>query len=153
MSQCASVTINASPEEVWDVLVDLRNADKFINGVTKVEVLTDGDIREGTVWKETRKIMGQEATEEMTIKSLDKPKSMSVSAFSCGTAYTSGFSLKKVEQETELSFHHSGEPKTWFAWFFSWIGFLFAGQLNAMMQEDLECIRKEVEARKAKGVK
>ena len=49
-----SVVIDRPIEEVFDFATDLDNASKFLPGVTNVELLTDGGLKPGAKFKETR---------------------------------------------------------------------------------------------------
>jgi carbon monoxide dehydrogenase subunit G len=50
-----SIIINKAIEDVFDFATNLDNASKFLPGVTKIEMLTDGGMKPGAKFKETRK--------------------------------------------------------------------------------------------------
>ena len=87
----ASVTkrFNAPLEIVWEVMSDIENAADRINAIVNLEVLTEGPIGQGTIFKETRIMFKKEATETMEITSWNPPNSYTTEADGCGCHYTS----------------------------------------------------------------
>lgn len=88
-----SRTIAAGPETVWAVLTDIPNAHRTLSGVQSVEILTAGVYEPGFRWRETRKMFGMKATEEMMVQSADAPHSTTVVAENGGTEYTTVFTV------------------------------------------------------------
>lgn len=86
--------IAAGQGPVWEALTDLRGMERVLSGVTKVEVLTDGAFGVGTRWRETRRMFGKEATEEMWVTASDPPERYVVEAESHGTHYISEWVLR-----------------------------------------------------------
>ncbi|UJH69750.1 hypothetical protein [Ornithinimicrobium sp. INDO-MA30-4] len=60
-------TIPSRPENVWYVLTELDKFAGVVEDITKIEVLTNGAYGVGTRWRETRKMMGMEGSEEMEV--------------------------------------------------------------------------------------
>ncbi|GAA2640274.1 hypothetical protein GCM10010307_40310 [Streptomyces vastus] len=59
--------IAAGQRRVWEALTDLGGMDRVLSSVSKVEILTDGTFDVGTRWRETRRMFGRDATEEMWV--------------------------------------------------------------------------------------
>ncbi|MFC8091546.1 SRPBCC family protein [Streptomyces sp. NPDC057301] len=85
--------IAAGQGPVWEAVTDLRGMERVLSGVSKVEVLTDGAFGVGTRWRETRKMFGKEATEEMWVTACAPPERYVVEAESHGTHYVSEWEL------------------------------------------------------------
>ncbi|MFB7867772.1 SRPBCC family protein [Streptomyces sp. NPDC056069] len=85
--------VNASPGRVWESITDLRDMPRVLSGVEKVEVLTEGGFAVGTRWRETRRMMGREATEEMTVTVCEPPERYVTVADSHGMHYVSEITL------------------------------------------------------------
>lgn len=85
--------VDADPATVWSVLTDIPNAHRTLSGVLSVEVLTAGVYEPGFRWRETRKMFGMKATEEMMVQSVDAPHSTTVIAENGGTEYTTVFTV------------------------------------------------------------
>jgi len=102
--------VQASVEVVWEVLTDVRHADRTLSGVQRVEVLTDGPYRVGTQWRETRRMFGKEATEQMEVTAVEAPSRTVVEADSSGVHYVTEFTLTPVSAEmTRLAMGFSAE--------------------------------------------
>ena len=85
--------VNAHPEAVWEVLTDIPSAHRTLSGVQAVEILTAGPYQPGLRWRETRKMFGMKATEEMMVTEAEPPHSTTVVAENGGTEYTSVFTI------------------------------------------------------------
>ncbi|MEU6931262.1 SRPBCC family protein [Streptomyces sp. NPDC046385] len=85
--------VAASPGRVWESITDLRDMPRMLSGVEKVEVLTPGGFGVGTRWRETRRMMGKEATEEMTVTACEPPDRYVTVADSHGMHYVSEITL------------------------------------------------------------
>ncbi|MGH3367014.1 MAG: SRPBCC family protein [Nocardioidaceae bacterium] len=112
----ASVTtqrrIAAPVERVWAVATDIPGSAETITGINHVEMLSEGDFGVGTRWRETRTMLGREATEEMWVTSVDPVRSYTVEAESHGMHYVSTFRFLPVdESQTEVVLVFSGEPQ------------------------------------------
>ncbi|MFE6460079.1 SRPBCC family protein [Streptomyces cinereoruber] len=85
--------VAASPGPVWEAITDLPDLPRVLTGVRKVEVLTPGGFGVGTRWRETRRMLGREATEEMTVTVCEPPDRYVTVADSHGTHYVSELTL------------------------------------------------------------
>ncbi|MGW7364488.1 SRPBCC family protein [Streptomyces sp. NPDC054841] len=92
--------IAASSGRVWEALTDLKGAERVLSGVQKVEVLTEGGFDVGTRWRETRRMLGKEATEEMYVTVSEPPERFVVEADNHGAHYVSVFALRADGPET-----------------------------------------------------
>ena len=131
--------INAPLDQVFEAFTDLANAPERISGIVSVELLTDGPMREGTRWKETRKMMGKEATETMWITRFDPPNCYVAEAESCGTHYVSTLSFEEADGGTLVTMTFEGKPVTFVAKLFSLLmGWMMKGAVRKMVGQDLE---------------
>ncbi|MFJ4340227.1 SRPBCC family protein [Streptomyces sp. NPDC088915] len=85
--------VAASPGRVWEAITDLPELPRVLTGVRKVEVLTPGGFGVGTRWRETRRMLGREATEEMTVTACEPPDRYVTVADSHGMHYVSELTL------------------------------------------------------------
>ncbi|MFJ3903390.1 SRPBCC family protein [Streptomyces sp. NPDC090025] len=86
--------VAASPGRVWEAITDLPDLPRVLAGVEKVEVLTEGGFAVGTRWRETRRMLGREATEEMTVTVCEPAERYVTVADSHGMHYVSEISLR-----------------------------------------------------------
>ncbi|MFG3498781.1 SRPBCC family protein [Streptomyces sp. NPDC047928] len=85
--------IAASAGRVWEVLTDLEGMPAVLSGVDRVEVLTEGPFAVGTRWRETRRLFGKQAAEEMRVTVCEPPSRFVVEADSRGAHYVSEWVL------------------------------------------------------------
>lgn len=104
--------ISATPEEVFAVVADLENAPNNLNGIEKVEILTEGPIGLGTRFRETRNILGVQGTDELEITQFDAPHGYVVKCESSGTHFRIEFQLMHDIYGTHLRVNCDAQPKT-----------------------------------------
>jgi uncharacterized protein YndB with AHSA1/START domain len=92
--------IAAPAERVWQALTDLDGMPAVLGGVERVEVLTEGPFAVGTRWRETRRMFGKQATEEMRVTVCEPPSRYVVEADSHGAHYVSEFALSPAGPDT-----------------------------------------------------
>ncbi|MFF8958980.1 SRPBCC family protein [Streptomyces sp. NPDC014894] len=86
--------IAAPAERVWRALTDLERAPAVLSAVESVELLSEGAFGVGTRWRETRRMLGKRATEEMWVTASEPPLGYVVEAASRGARYVSDFALR-----------------------------------------------------------
>ena len=138
--------ISAAPETVFARFTDLRNAHRHIDAITRLEVLTDGPIRVGSRFRETRVMFKKEHTEEMEVIEFTPVTSYTVRCDSCGARYESQFRFDPTpDGETRVMMHMSWKPLTFFAKLMSPLGRLMAGSLKNCLTKDLDDMAKTLE--------
>lgn len=141
--------VAAAPESVWQVLTDLDNAAETLTGVTRVEVLTGGPYAEGTRWRETRKMFGKEATEEMRVTQVEAPTRTTVEADSGGVHYVTVFTLTPESGGTRLEMTFTAQqPQGSLAKKLMWAAFGKLGMkaTSKVMAQDLDDIARRAES-------
>ena len=83
--------IRAPIERVFAAYTDLENAPSVISAITRLEILTPGPVGVGTSFRETRVMMGKEASEVMTFAAFEPPTGYVLTAESHGSQYTTTF--------------------------------------------------------------
>ncbi|MFW2513747.1 SRPBCC family protein [Demequina sp. SO4-13] len=101
--------IKADPRVVWSILTDLDGAPDVLSGVVAVERLEGEGYEVGVKWRETRRMLGKEASEEMWVVAVEEPFTTTVSAESGGTRYATVFVCEPIEGGTRLSVDFGGE--------------------------------------------
>lgn len=72
--------IAAPPAKVWSVATDIEGFATRFEKVDAVEVLTEGEFRIGTWWRETRTVYGRPATTEIIVTECSMPRRMAAEA-------------------------------------------------------------------------
>ena len=101
--------INAPVESVWKVLTDLDNAPRNLTSITAVERLEGTGYKKGVRWKETRRVFGTSATEEMQVALVSKNKRTVVESDSRGVHYRTEFTVSAADGGTKLVMTFSAE--------------------------------------------
>ncbi|WP_062135363.1 SRPBCC family protein [Demequina aestuarii] len=101
--------INAQPREVWNVITDIDGAADVLSGVIAIDRLEGQGYEVGVRWRETRRMFGKEASEEMWVAAVDAPRSTTIEAESSGTRYSTVFTCEPRGLGTLLSVAFTGE--------------------------------------------
>ena len=142
-----SISINADRARVFQVFCDLENAPANIGGITKLEVLAGpAQLNLGTRWRETRKMFGQEATEEMWVTAFEQDTSYVVEAESRGTHYRSEYRFTPDGSGTSVLMTFEGTPVSFGARVAGVIGGLFVGTAKKALHQDLVDLKRACEA-------
>lgn len=141
------IPINASKESIWNVITDIDNAVATIDAIENLEVLdqpTDGLV--GLKWRETRKIMGKDATETMWITDAVENEYYKTRAESHGSVYISCLRISETNGVNTLSMSIESKPQTRMA---KLIGvpmmLLCKGMMKKMLIKDLQDIKAAAE--------
>jgi len=106
-------TVRAPVPRVWEVATDLAGMPAVMSGIERVEVLTDGPFSVGTRWRETRRMFGREASEEMRVVEAEAPNSYLVHADSHGMHYVTSFAFRAAgDDTTEVTMAFGGEARS-----------------------------------------
>ncbi|HLT55104.1 MAG TPA: SRPBCC family protein [Bacillota bacterium] len=140
-------TFNVSKERTYDALLDLDAAKNWMQGFVGIERLDEGPIKEGSEWKETRKMFGKEATEHFEVVELKKPEKI---VLRCdGTKGTTGkgeyiytYTVQSAGNETEVTLHGEIRGLTGLAKFF---GKMLGGTFEKACAKDLDALKNYLE--------
>lgn len=140
-------SINAPREVVFAQISDFANAPKFCSGIKKIEMLTNGAVRVGTRFKETRIMFKREATETMEVVAFDPPKGYMLGAESCGCRYRTGFQLEPRGNGTEITMSFDAQPLSFFAKVMSFLMKPMEKMCLKMCEKELDDIKTSIEAK------
>lgn len=101
--------ILAEPAAVWRLITDLDRAPDVLSEVVRVERLEGEGYDVGVSWRETRRVLGKETSEDKRVTSVRAPFSTSVSAESRGTRYLTVVHCEPSDLGTVLRMEFSGE--------------------------------------------
>lgn len=137
-------TIDAPQDQVFEIFSDLHHAQDNISSIIGMEILTDGPVGKGTRWRETRKMMGKECTEEMWISDWRPGSGYTVDCESCGCSYVTDISFTPSGGGTEIVMTMQVKPLTFMAKVMSPVGRLFAGTFKKCMMKDIDDLRQKL---------
>ena len=142
--------VAAPAEAVWAVMTDLDSSPDTLSGVDAIERLDGGgELRVGTRWRETRTLMGRQATEEMEVTALEPGRSYTVEADSSGAHYRSVLAVEPLGTDrSRLSMTFGGEPSGMAGKLAAaTVGRLFQGATRKALERDLADIAQAAERR------
>ncbi len=91
--------IQAPAAHVWRLFTDLHHRSAWLSTVDHVEVITGGDLRAGSVWRETRHMPdGARVTEEFRVEECDEGVRLVVSSPGIGADYRMTYTFTPVEE-------------------------------------------------------
>jgi hypothetical protein len=132
---------------VFATMMDIARWPAFIRGIERVEMLTDGPVRVGTRFRETRTMFGRSASEDMAVAELAPPFRLVLTAENHGTRYVVTHEVTPAPNGARLVLTFAGTPVTAAARLFSIIGFLFMGAVRRKLEDDLAQVKAEAERR------
>lgn len=104
-------TVDAPVETVWSLATDLERWAAVISGIEHIEVLEGDGFAEGTRWRETRRMMGREATEEMWLTEVRPGHSYTAEADGPGVRYVTTFTFEPTGTDrSKVSFTFGALP-------------------------------------------
>jgi hypothetical protein len=137
----------APVDVLWDVATDLAQAPANITGITRTEVLTDGGVGVGTRWRETRTMLGREATETMEITAVEPGRSYTAEAHSSGMHYVTRWEVAATDTGSEIVMTFSGEPASTIGRLASRVFGAMNASVEKAMRKDMADIARAAEAR------
>ncbi len=135
--------VNVPIERTFAVFTDFETAPNHIDAIEKVELLTDGPIRAGTRFRETRIIRGSRVTEELEIAQLEPNEGYAVRCDTGTCLIKTACLMRKDGGGTKVEVALQLEPKTFLA------GLKVRLLMPAMRKElekDLDALKKAAEA-------
>jgi hypothetical protein len=147
MKAYPSIRINGTKEEIWSIISDLENSEKYISSILMIEVIDrpNKDIL-GFKWRETRVMFRKEATEVMWVTDFEENAYYRTRAESHGAIYISTLTIEEKEDHCILSMGFEGEAVSILAKLSSvFFGKMMMKSTEKALHNDLEDIKKIVE--------
>ena len=137
----------APPQRVYAALTDFDAMARWMPGFVGVEKLTDGPVRVGTQFRETRRIMGHNATEHFEVTGVEPGRQFEL--FVDGTKGSS----KRGEYRFRYELAPGGRGTVvtltgqigGMGWLMELVGRLFLGPMKKAIAKDLAALRAYVE--------
>jgi len=133
--------------QAWSLISDLEGAPQRIEGIKKIEILTNGPAGRGTRFRETRVVFGREHSEEMEITEWSPPRSYVLECDSCGCHYRSTMSVRPDGNGSVVEMNFEAQGMSFFAKLFGWLmGPMMAKQCRKAFEKDLGDLKRAAEA-------
>lgn len=151
MNLTTNITIEATQNQVWSVITNIKEAPHMISGIKSVTILNSPE--QGVVglkWEETRTMMGKDAVETMWITDAQTNQFYQTRAENCGAVYISRFDITPLENSKSvlLTMSFKGESSRFLGKLMTLImGKLMKKSLLKMVEQDLKDIKAFVESK------
>jgi len=145
MKVLASTHVNAPIDITFAVFSDVAQIADRIDGIIKVEMLSEIQQGIGTRWRETRVMFGREATEEMEISVFEENRSYEVVAESHGAEYHSVYTFAEKDGGTQVSMVFSAKPISLMAKVMTPLGYLMKGTAQKAFEADMSALKSVAE--------
>ena len=146
MKLTATQHVAAPVDRTFAVASDFAGAADNIDGITQVEMLTDGPVAVGTRFRETRRMHGREATEEMEVTEFEPNERYALGCESHGCLYRTVFHFTPKDGGTEIDMVFEATPQTFFAKIMSILTRPAIKMIGKVVEQDLEDIKSAAEA-------
>ncbi|MGE0238508.1 MAG: SRPBCC family protein [Parvibaculaceae bacterium] len=140
-------TIKADAATIFGVLTDIEAWADFMSGIKSAEKLTEGPLRRGSRFRETRMLHGREAREEMTVALLEAPVRLVLTADNHGAHYEVVHEIAAHKVGSELVVHFSAVPQSRLARLMAPLFGFMGRSLERQIARDLTDIARESEGR------
>lgn len=141
--------INAPPPIVFQQASDFPRAAERIRGILRIEMLTDGPVRVGTRFKETRMMFKRECTEQMEVSALEPPHHYTLTSNSCGCRYEATLRFTPARGGTDVEMTFNAQPLTFFAKLMSFIMRPMMKSCMKLIAQDLDDLKRSIEGASA----
>ncbi|HEX5797375.1 MAG TPA: SRPBCC family protein [Candidatus Saccharimonadales bacterium] len=145
MKIVVDIDIKAPVENVYKIFSDIKNAEKNIKNIQKIEILKSTKDFVGTRWKETRTEFGKSDTIEMWVSDAKSNKFYEVESEAHGTKYLSRYDFESTKQSTKVTLTFEGQPQTLGAKLMSVMMVFFAGATKKLFLKDMLDLKKILE--------
>ena len=137
--------VNATPDVVFLASTDIHSWPRHIKGIERIEVVTDGPVGVGTVFKETRVLFKKSVTEEMKITGFNPPRSYVVESDSCGSHFHTTVRFHEAPGGTCMEMEMVTRPTTLMARLMAPLVFVMQGTMKKLIARDLRDLAAAVE--------
>lgn len=143
---CLCRAIDAPVPLVFDLATDFAGSERIISAITSVEMLTEGPVRVGTRFRETRVMFGREHSEILEVADLQTDHSVTLRSNSGGVAFASTFTFKPCEGGTLVTLEVVGKPLTLLARLTAPLAEMVKSRIAAILEQDLDDLRAAAES-------
>jgi carbon monoxide dehydrogenase subunit G len=141
-----AVYIESPPNAVCAAISDIDSWKDWMPGLVAVEKLTPGPMSAGSEWRESRKIMGREATEHFRCTRWDPPARLDILVDGSRGSSRRGeyrFTYEFVPERTGTNVELVGDIRMPGIW--AVMGKLMAGTMKRGCHQDLEALKAHLE--------
>lgn len=136
-------SIDASIDEVFQCVSDVRNFRKAIPHITNIEFLTDQQVGTGTRFLETRSMNGREQSVELEVSEFVENDRVRMISEAGGTIWDTVFLVTEDQNNVTLKMKMDVIPQTFFAKIMTR---LIRGMVAKAVGTDMDAVKRYCEA-------
>ena len=144
-----SISINAAPETVFDVIADIEKSPERIEWYEHVEMLTEGPVGVGTKWRETRVMNNKKSFEDWELTAFERPSYFTAYCDSHGYDVNYTMRVQPEGDGSKLSLDMTTNPRSLTGKLMKPWEWLMSGMMKKIVLKDLESTRAYIEGTKA----
>jgi hypothetical protein len=137
--------VSAPPQAVFQQAADFPRAADRIRGILRIEMLTDGPVRVGTRFKETRMMFKRECTEQMEVSAFEPPHRYTLTSISCGCRYEATLRFTPARGGTDVEMTFDAQPLTFLAKLMSFMMRPMMKSCMKLIAQDLADLKRAIE--------
>lgn len=137
--------LEAPVDQVFAAFTDIEHNAGRVSGIKNVEVLSTGEFRLGTRWRETREIMGRLDDAEMEVTAFEKGRHYTITHYKAGARIDTVFTFTPDGDGTQVSITFALENQGLPPGLLSPVSWAIAGKVKEALSKDLSDMKKSVE--------
>jgi uncharacterized protein YndB with AHSA1/START domain len=144
-----ATTVAAPVERVFEAFTDLEHSAERVSNIQKIEMLTAGGFELGARWRETREVLGQSDSAEMTVTAFERNRTYTITHNKAGTRIDTVFTFEPFENGTKVRIEFALESHGLPPGLLAPLGWAIAGTVRDVISRDLEDLKQSMEKRPA----
>ncbi len=138
--------LEAPVDQVFAAFTDIEHSAQRVSGIKGIELLTTGEFRLGTRWRETREIMGRLDDAEMEVTAFEKGRRYTITHYKGGAKIDTHFGFTPAGEGTQVSIEFALENHGLPPGLLTPVSWAIAGKVKEALKSDLSDMKKSVEA-------
>lgn len=137
--------IAAPVDKVFALFTDIEHGSAHVSGIKSVEMMTFGEFRLGTKWRETREVLGRLDDAEMEITAFEQNRSYTITHHKAGVRVDTEFTFAPVTTGTLVSIEFALNPQGLPLALLSPLEWAIAGKVKDVLGHDLLDLKNSLE--------
>jgi uncharacterized protein YndB with AHSA1/START domain len=137
--------IAAPVETVFAMFTDIEHGPGRVSGIKRIDMMTFGDFRLGTKWRETREVLGRLDDAEMEITTFERNRSYTITHYKAGVRIDTVFAFEPVAAGTRVSIEFALHPQGLPPALLSPLEWAIAAKVRDVLNTDLLDLKQSIE--------
>ena len=146
-----STAIEAPVERVFQLFTDVEHGTSNVSGIKNVEMLTPGQFRLGTRWRETREVLGRLDSADMEITAFERNRTYTITHHKAGVRIDTTFWFEAAGPGTKVSVEFDLDAGGVPPGLLAPLGWAIGGKVQHVLNHDLADLKQSVERQTTTG--